>query len=296
MLVGRRVEHEARILSRPRGEHHDFRLLHLALLLLVVVFDAGDPGALLIGEHPSDGRARPHFGASLPCIAEIGDDRIGERPGRTADMAPAVVDAGRPPLVFGRVHSDRRRDHADADRFESLEPDLTVAEGPHRRHRIGLASRPPDLLRLGVARHADVARDPVVIGREILVGDWPVERAAVLTLDLEVVRQEAREVGEVVERRSANPPARLTAVAVGVPAFEQERSARCPKPPSPEIRADQIGELPVRSLFEHHDLLSRLRQHCGEDRARRAGADYSDIDFFVRSHDHHLFAGAICGM
>ena len=77
MLVGRRVEHEARILSRPRGEHHDFRLLHLALLLLVVVFDAGDPSALLIGEDPRGGRARPHFGTGPPCIGEICDDRIG---------------------------------------------------------------------------------------------------------------------------------------------------------------------------------------------------------------------------
>src|SRR4029077_2734732 len=127
VLVGRRVEHEARVLCRPRGEDYDVRLLYPALLLLVVVFDAGVPRALLIGEHPRDGRASAHFGARLPCIGEISDDRIGERSGRTADVAPAVVDAGRPPLVVGRVYSNRCRNHADADTFYTPNPDLTGA-------------------------------------------------------------------------------------------------------------------------------------------------------------------------
>src|SRR5262249_54430555 len=70
------------------------RFLQPALLFLIVVLDAGDPRALLIREHPCDGRARPHFGAGLSCIREIGDDRIGERASWTADVAPAVVDAG----------------------------------------------------------------------------------------------------------------------------------------------------------------------------------------------------------
>src|SRR2546430_3139494 len=42
------------------------------------------------------------------------------------------------------------------------------------------------------------SRHAVVPRREILVGDRPVEAAAVLALHLEVVRQEAREIGEVV--------------------------------------------------------------------------------------------------
>src|SRR5262249_31290369 len=166
--------------------------------------------------------------------------------------APAVVDAGWSPPVVGRVHPHRCRYHADADRFETFEPDLAVTEGLHRRHRIGLAHRPPDFLRLGIAGDADVARDPVVIGRDVLVGDRPVEPPAVLALVLEVVWQEPRGVGEIVERRSADTPTRLTAVSVGVLAFEEEWSARCTQPPSPEIRADQIGELPVRPLLEDH--------------------------------------------
>ena len=49
MLVGRRVKQDARVLRSPGGEHHDARRLHLPLLLLVVVLDAGDrvPSALV---------------------------------------------------------------------------------------------------------------------------------------------------------------------------------------------------------------------------------------------------------
>src|SRR5262249_59708072 len=35
MLVGRRVEHETRVLSRPRCQHHGARLLQPALLFLI---------------------------------------------------------------------------------------------------------------------------------------------------------------------------------------------------------------------------------------------------------------------
>src|SRR5262249_57965100 len=93
---------------------------------------------------------RPHFRAGLSCIREIGDDRIGERASWTADVAPAVVDAGWSPPVVGRVHPHRCRHHADADRFETFEPDLAVTEGLHRRHRIRLAHRPPALLPPGI--------------------------------------------------------------------------------------------------------------------------------------------------
>src|SRR5262249_57491749 len=129
------------------------------------------------------------------------------------EVAGAVVDGGWSALVMGRVHPNRCWHHSDADRFEALEPDLAVTEGFHRRHRIGLARRPPDLLRLGVARDADVARDPVVIEREVLIGDRPVEPAAVLALYLEVVWQGPREVSEVVERPSADAPTPLTPVS-----------------------------------------------------------------------------------
>src|SRR6202023_528098 len=89
------------------------------------------------------------------------------------------------------------------------------------------------------------------------------------------------EVCKVVQRRTAHAPARLIDVAEGILAFEQERTARRLDPPAPEIRADEIGELPVGSLLQDDDLLAGLRQHRGEDRARRAGTDDDDVDFLV---------------
>ena len=50
MPVGRRVEHDARVLPGPRGEHDDARLLHLLFLLGVKIFDAGDALAVRRGE------------------------------------------------------------------------------------------------------------------------------------------------------------------------------------------------------------------------------------------------------
>ncbi len=282
VLVGRRVEQYARVLPRPRGQHDDARLLDLPLLLLVVVLDAGDAGALLVGEHARHGAERPHLGLGFSRLAEIGDHRVGERPGGTADMAPAVIDAGRASLEIGRVHRHRRRHHADAERLEALHPDFAVAEGLHRRHRIGVARRPPDFLRLGVARHADVARHFVVERRNVLIGDRPVERAVMLALDLVVVRKKARVVGEIVQGRTADAPAGLAGIAEGVLAFEHERSARGPDPPSPHFRADEVGELPIGPGLQQHDLLAGLGQHGCVYRAGCAGADDDDVYFFVR--------------
>src|SRR6202034_2978334 len=94
MLVGRRVQKDARILPRPGGENDDARFLRLFLLLGVVIFDAGNPRAVLIGEDARHGAKRPHLGAALAGFTEIGDDRIGERADRAADVTPAVIDAG----------------------------------------------------------------------------------------------------------------------------------------------------------------------------------------------------------
>src|SRR4051812_35341963 len=108
--------------------------------------------------------------------------------------------------------------------------------------------------------------------------------AAVLALDLEVVRQKPRKISKVVQRSTADAPAGLAAVAVRVLAFEQEGRAGRANAPAPKVRADQIGELPVRPLFEERNLLAGLGQYRGVDRARRARADNGDIDFFMRCH------------
>src|SRR5262249_54501570 len=173
----------------------------------------------------------------------------------TADVAPAVVNACRPPFVVGRIHADCRRDHANADRLEALQPDVAVTKGLHRRHRIRRARRPPDLLGLRITRYPDVARDFVVVRRQVLVGDWPVQRAAMLALDLEIVRQQAREICEVMQRGAADSPAGLIAIGDGMPALENEWAAGVLEAPPPGIRADEISGFPVRTLFQNDHLL-----------------------------------------
>src|SRR5262249_34588141 len=91
--------------------------------------------------------------------------------------------------------------------------------------RIGLALGPPQPLRPGIARHADFLRDLVVEGRDIIVGNRPVMGAVVLALDAEIIRQQAGEIGEVVQRCTAYAPAALGTHADRMLAFEDERSA-----------------------------------------------------------------------
>src|SRR5262249_59460346 len=116
------------------------------------------------------------------------------------------------------------------------------------------------------------------------IADRPVVRAVVLALDAEVVGQEAREVREVMQRRAADAPAALIAVADRMLAFEDEGSARGLHPASPDVRADEIARLPIRPLLEYHHLLALAGHDGGEHRAGSAGADDGDVDFLVRGH------------
>ena len=136
---------------------------------------------------------RAHLRAGLSRIAEIGDQRICQRADRTADMTPAVIDAGRPAFVFRRVDADRGGREPHADRLKTLLPDVAAGKRLHRRHRIGFSRRPPDFLGLGIAGDADVVGDLVPVWRDVGVIDRPVEPFAVGALDLEVVRHQGGE-------------------------------------------------------------------------------------------------------
>src|SRR5262245_41253730 len=100
-----------------------------------------------------------------------------------------------------------------------------MAEGLERRHGVGLAGGAPDLLGFGIASDADVARHLVVVRCYVLIGNRPVDSAAVLAFDPEIVGEEPRKIGEVVQGGATHAPARLIAVSESVLAFEQERRA-----------------------------------------------------------------------
>src|SRR5262249_21158689 len=85
---------------------------------------ANQPRSLVLSAEPATMNELPKAPLWLVFlgIAKIGDQRIGQCPGRAAE--PAIINASRPTLVIGRVHSNCRRHHADARRLETLEPDF----------------------------------------------------------------------------------------------------------------------------------------------------------------------------
>src|SRR5262249_61450660 len=92
------------------------------------------------------------------------------------------------------------------------------------------------------------------------------------------------EMSEGVKRGTADAPAGLISVAVGVLSFEQKGNARRFYAPAPEIRTDQIGRLPIRPCLEQHNFLAGLRQHGSKDRTGRAGTDDHDIALLAPRH------------
>src|SRR5450631_735925 len=113
-------------------------------MLFAVSVEIFDPGRFLAGRIGEDARhraPRPYLGTRCPRFAEIGHQRVGERADRTADMAPSVIDAGRPALELDRIHGHRRRYHTDVVGGEALEPDLAILESLHRWHRVVAAGR-----------------------------------------------------------------------------------------------------------------------------------------------------------
>ena len=256
MLVGRRVEHQERVLRRIGGEHHYAGLLHLPLLLGVVVFDPGHAGAGRIREDPghrAHGRTCAPPRRASPRNVACG---LASAPVGAAGAAPAVMDAGGAAFVLGAVHPDGARRDRDADRLEARHPDLTMPKGLERRHWIGLATRLPALLRLGVAGDPDLAGDAVVIRCEVGIGDRPVQGPAVLALHLEVGRQQPGEIGGIVQRRAAHAPAVIGGAPDRIAALIEDSGAAALEPPAPDVGADEIGELPIGALLQEQHLLA----------------------------------------
>ena len=73
MLVGRRIEKDARILWNERRQDDDARFLDLPLLRAVIVLDAGDAISLVVREHARHAAEWPHLGAMFASLVQIGE-------------------------------------------------------------------------------------------------------------------------------------------------------------------------------------------------------------------------------
>src|ERR1700709_679075 len=105
------------------------------------------------------------------------------RANRAADVTPAIVRARRTTLVLGAVDRGRHWGERNAERLEGRAPDFTVPESLQRRHRIRVGDGTPAAFLFGVAGHAEVARDAIVEGRQVVIGNRPVQSLPVETFD-----------------------------------------------------------------------------------------------------------------
>src|SRR3981081_2808978 len=82
--------------------------------------------------------------------------------GQPAPHQPSWITGARP-LYSGLLTPSAPRGAVRADgRPKARHPDLGMAKGLERRHRVRLARWTPALFGLGVARDADLARDAVI--------------------------------------------------------------------------------------------------------------------------------------
>src|SRR6185295_1229269 len=150
--------------------------------------------------------------------------RIRERADRATCVAPAIPDARRAAVVRRRVYRERQRRHFLAYFRESACNRFALRKHGHRWHRVGGAWRTPHFL-LGVSRNASLALHTIVVRRELLVADGPIEPALITLVHLEVFFVQARPHGVMMRGAATDPVARIEDVADGVLAFFDHRRA-----------------------------------------------------------------------
>ncbi len=198
-LVPREQEH-AHVLERIAAQDHRARLLHVRGPVRVHVLHA--PGApVAVGEDADDPAVGPEVEvAGRQGLGDGGEAGVpavvleGAEPG----AAPGGVPVRREPVVGDAVGGDRRRVGVQPHRLGRLAKGLTCAEGPHRRHRVGLRAR-DERVGAAVARDANQVLDRRVVRLQIIVADGPVGEGVPLRQHpLAEVVAHVREVPEVV--------------------------------------------------------------------------------------------------
>src|SRR5947208_12573799 len=226
--------------------------------------------------------------------------------GAAAAALRAVV-ARRAPVQRTRQDGETGRDAGNAELLAGLLDHQLVAAGLGRRQELAVGRVLNPLVR---AEHADQLFGLVVVRRQVVVSDRPVETLAVAAVRLEVVRTHAqRDASPVVgaPAEHARPPPhplvarrRRVRLATHLPAAVHggvKITERLVSAPGPAVRRLVVplhhlglfGRVVPAPGLEHQALRAGAGQHVGGHPAAGSGADDHRVIYFGTWY--HLWHG-----
>ncbi len=283
--VGEVVGHQqqARRADAVGGEDHHVGRLEVPRPGAPIDVDRPGEAAVLAALEALDAGLRAQVDARLQRLRPDRERELAHRAARAAGNAARAAVAGGPPVVILRDHARRDRPPVPAEPVErACQPAADRAQR-QRRRRVALVRRHRRIA--GEPAHADDPVDAIVIGCEVLVGDRPVGREAVLDALAEVgwpiARPECRvDVGRAADRVphqdvGARALDRIVVAAVADIVVRMPALLPLPFPVGAEVRVI-VGRGPA-ALLEADHLEPRLAQHHARKRAAGARADHQDV-------------------
>ena len=196
-----RIQQEPRSADPVAGDHHHPRSLFLNVAVFVVVDGSCGEPVLSHGDLPHPG-PRPHYRAIVNGLRPVNHVGAGLGPRAAPDVAGSAVVARPAAVVALGVDVTIRGPPMPSHLVEGLGSLDTQLPQRYRRHlsrRLGRIRR--------VAVHPSDAVQPVIhreVGLQLGVADRPVVGHAVQTLDSEVRRVQAGEVGTPMDSAPTN--------------------------------------------------------------------------------------------
>ena len=298
-----RQQEEARRADAVGGKDHDVRRLDMTHTCVSLDVDHAGGTARGIGLDALDPAVGAEFDACGQRPRPVGHCHVVERAARATALARTAIVAGEAAVVSLREDRTRHGPPVPAELIEAARNDL--AHGPARaRPRLEGAARRHGGIAQPAGDAAGLVRRIEVRG-EVLVGNRPVGREAVLRALAEVGRAVARPGGGVDaggaadtvphQRRLVRAVHRVV-VRAGAHVDGDRPVSGAPPLPVPTMMG-ALGRREPRALLQadHPDALPG--QYGRRDDAAGAGADDDDVGVVVRGvrgHDGRLSPGRRC--
>ena len=203
-------------------------------------------------------------------------------PGRAAGLAKAAVGAGRAPAEAGLMPCRRKRRVGGrrGANAQAVAGTLHQQRGTIERQRcqrIGRSRRAPRIIRR--PGNTEKGLELAIIGREVRIADRPVHPDPELAVEPKIVGLGARCVGRIVQRRAADPDARVVLpegqrIAAARQAFVEPEQLVLLGLVGREI----LGRRPFAPGFERDDAEPGLGETGSGCCAAGTRADDHDID------------------